>query len=254
MRVPLVPLLGLSLSQLLPSGALAASPAPGHQPIAPPQGTFLLNGRPIQQVVIEQVSFLGDCPGEETREISGVSFLAAVPTAPYQRIVIQNQTTGGFTDREYDERRPSAQSFAISLGQGQRGSFLTLAPGLNSFSYQVNQRVQNLAVNRGYASLQVGVNRFSQNRSFQQIREDSYCSGEKIRSSRTPLNACPGGLITLERIGVCPGGRTTTLSLETVGSGGYRPGGGWSGGSGYRPGGSGSWGGNGWNGGYPTPR
>lgn len=267
-----MPLLGLSLAPLLPHAALAAAPLPARPPFAPPQGTFLLDGRPLQQVVIEQITYQGDCPGEETREIRGVSFLAAVPPAPYQRIVIHNQTTGGYTDREYDERRPSAQTFAMALGQGQRGSFLTLAPGPNSFSYQVHQRVQNLAVNQGYASLQVGVNRLNQNRSFQEIREDSYCSGEKNRSSgsRTALNACPNGLITLERIGVCPGGRTTTLSMETIG-GGNRPGGwngggqgnwggsGWNGGSGgYRPPG-GSWnGGSGWNGGggtlTPQPR
>jgi hypothetical protein len=106
----------------------------------------------------------------------------------------------------------------------------------------------------------VAVNRTSLNRRFSEVREDRYCSGEKS-SRRTSLDACPNGLISLERIGVCPGGKTTTLSLETVGNG-YAPGPGGSwGGGGYRPpsgnggwggGGNGSgnrWGGNSWGGG-----
>ncbi|MFM7269252.1 MAG: hypothetical protein ACKOZT_11845 [Cyanobium sp.] len=236
-------------------------------------GTFLLDGRPLQQVVLDQVTYIGDCPGQEMRELKNISFLAAVPPAPYQRILIQNQSTGGYTDREYDERRPSAQTFSVALGQGQRGSFLTLAPGFNSFQYQVQQRLQKLLLNQGSASLQVGVNRLNLNRTFQEIREDTYCSGEKNLSRRTDLSNCSGGLVTLERIGVCPGGRSTTLSLETLGSGyrpGYRPGGGsgwngggnnWNGGSNWnnRPsgnwnGGGGSWGGGGWNGGSPVPQ
>lgn len=282
MTVVFLPLLGLSIGQPLPEPhrpsalmqPIASVPGivelaqsrPAPQPMAS-AGTFLLDGRPLQQVVLDQVLYSGDCPGEEMRELKNVSFLAAVPPAPYQRILIQNQTTGGYTDREYDERRPSAQTFSVALGQGQRGSFLTLAPGFNSFQYQVQQRVQKQLLNQGSASLQVSVNRLTLNRTFQEIREDTYCSGEKNLSRRTDLANCSGGLITLERIGVCPGGRSTTLSLETLGSGyrpGYRPGSGsgWNGGNNWngRPsgnwngGGSGSWGGGGWNGGSPMPQ
>ena len=252
MSVPLAPLLGLVLAQ-------APHPAQLKPAAVPSTGSFLLNGRPLQQVQLEQITYVGDCPGEEQPDIRGVSFIAAAPPAPYQRIVLHNLSTGGYTDREYDERRPSAQTFSIALGQGQRGSFLTLAPGANRFSYTVQQRHQKRTVDQGAAALQVDVIRSNRNRPFQEIKEDAYCSGEKTRSSgsRTALNACPNGLISLERIGVCPGGRTTTLSLETLGNG-YRPGGwggngnwnggnGWNGGGGYRPLG-GSW--NGGGGGY----
>jgi len=242
MPVVLAPLLGLTLAQAVPA-AIA------------PTGVFLLNGQRIDRLELQQITYLGDCPGEEQPEIRGVSFVAAAPPAPYQRILIRNQTTGGYTDREYDERRPSAQSFSVALGQGQRGSFLTLVPGLNNFTYQVNNRVQKRTLDQGTANLQVALNRFSQNRSFNEIREDRYCSGQK-NLSRTSLDACPNGLITLERLGVCPGGRTVTLSMETIGSG-NRPGGGWGGGSsgsgwggGNRPSSGGSWGnpGNSWGG------
>lgn len=281
MTVVTVPLLGLALALqplALQSEALAqavrapattrpapaAVPAPVQRPVAaqPPAprsfATFLLDGRPLQQLQLEQITYLGDCPGEELREIRGVSFLAAAPPAPYQRIVIQNLSTGGFTDREYDERRSSSQTFSVAPGMGQRGSVLTLAPGPNSFSYVVRQRLQNVTVDQGSAVLPVSVNRLNLNRTFEEVREEAYCSGEKNRSPRTPLERCAGGLITLERIGICPGGRSTTLSLETLGSGyqpGTRPGGGanWNGGGGGWNGG-GSWGGGGWNGRPPQPQ
>jgi|GEM_PF-1244456 uncharacterized membrane protein YgcG len=230
MPAVLAPLLGLTLAQAqpLPAGGM-------------PVGSFFLQSRPIDRVELQQITYLGDCPGEEQPELRGVSFLAAVPPAPYQRILIQNRTTGGYTDREYDERRPTAQSFSVALGQGQRGSFLTLVPGPNSFTYQVNNRVQKRMLDQGTANLLVAVNRLSQNRNYSEIREDRYCSGQKNRS-RTNLDACPNGLITLERLGVCPAGKTVTLSMETVGTG-NRPAGGWGSGDG----------GNGWSGGGNRP-
>jgi hypothetical protein len=227
----LAPLLGFTIAQVqaLPAGA-------------PATGTFMLQGQPIDRIQLQQISYFGDCPGEEQPELRGLSFLAAVPPAPYQRILIQNLSTGGYTDREYDERRPSAQSFSVALGQGQRGSFLTLVPGANSFSYRVSHRLNKQQLGQGSANLQVMVNRISQNRAFSEIREDRYCSGEK-NLRRTSLEACANGLITLERLGVCPGGKTITLSMETVG-GPNRPGGGWNGNAG----------GSGWNGGNrPSP-
>ena len=194
----------------------------------------------------------GDCPGEEQPELRGVSFIASLRPAPYQRILIQNRGTGGYTDREYDERRPAAQTFSVALAQDHRGSFLSVVPGPNSFSYRVSNRLQKQTLEQGVAVLDVNVNRIRQNRGFSEIREDRYCSGEK-NNRRTSLDACPNGLITLERVGVCPGGRSTTLSMETLGANGpgwNRPNGGWGGSNngGY---GNGGYGGGGYgNGGY----
>ena len=220
MAAVLAPLLGFVLAQSLPP----AGPVPS--------GMVLLQGQPLNRVELQQITYVGDCPGEQQPELRGLSFLAALPPAPFQRITLQNLATGGYTDREYDERRRSSEAFSIALGQGQRGSFLTVAPGLNTLNYQVRNRVQKISLGQGTATLQVEVNRMTQNRRFSEVREDRYCSGEKT-SRRTSLDACRNGLISLERIGVCPGGKTTTLSLETVGNG-------------YAPGPGGSWGGNSW--------
>ena len=225
MAAVLTPLLGFALAESLPPAGPAAS------------GMVLLQGQTVDRVELQQTTYVGDCPGEQQPELRGLSFLAALPPAPFQRITLQNLATGGYTDREYDERRRSSEAFSIALGQGQRGSYLTVAPGLNTLNYQVRNRVQKIGLGEGTATLQVAVNRMTQNRRFSEVREDRYCSGEKT-SRRTSLDACPNGLISLERIGVCPGGKTTTLSLETVGNG-YRlgPGGSWGGGGGgnWRP-------------------
>ena len=186
-------------------------------PTAAPSGQFFLNGGPVAQVNIEQITYLGDCPGEKITSLSPITFLAeSVAPAPYQRILIQNQTTGGFTDREYDERRQQSQSFVMSLGQGQRGSFLTLAQGRNTFAWTVTNRVQNQVLGQGTASLDVTVSQRQQVRGFQSYKDDTYCLNERDKSLRTKLDDCKDGLYTLERIGLCPDGSKKTLSFQTL--------------------------------------
>lgn len=186
-----------------------------------PSGQFFLNGAPINSVTIERISWYGDCPGEETRSLSPVTFLgSSVQPAPYQRVLITNATTGGFTDREYDERRPQSQSFVVSLGQGQHGSFLSLAPGLNTFSWTVSNRVEKQQLGTGTAELSVDVIQSQRARGYKSIKEDTYCLGERSKSARTNLDQCPDGYYTLERIGMCPNGSTKTLSLQTLRRGG----------------------------------
>ena len=178
-------------------------------------GQFVQNGIPLQQVTAQLVTYVGDCPGSGQDDIRGMSFLTPIAVAPYQRIVIRNDATGGYTDREYDERRPSAESFNMALGSGQRGSALTLQEGPNSFSWVVRNRISNTELGRGVASLDVGVSRVTRNRGFSQIKEERYCLGD--RSSRYgSLDKCADGLITVERTGVCPNGSTRTLTLETI--------------------------------------
>lgn len=178
-------------------------------------GQFLRNGVPIQQVTAQLVTYVGDCPGNGQDLINGVSFLTPVPPAPYQRIVITNTGTGGYTDREYDERRPSAESFSMGLGSGQHGSFLSLSEGVNSFAYAVRNRVSNTELGRGTATLDVAVTTITRNRSFSAINEKRYCLGDR-NSGYGSLDKCPDGLITVERTGSCPNGPSRILSLETV--------------------------------------
>lgn len=179
------------------------------------EGRFLLQGQPLNLFSAQRITYTGDCPGTGQNSLQGVSFLAAIPPAPYQRILIRNLSTGGFTDREYDERRAGAEAFSIALGQGQRGSHLTVAPGQNTFSYEVRNRRENRSLASGVASLEVAVNDVRQFRGFSEIREEKYCTGKRY-GSPSRLQDCPDGLVTVERTGVCPGGNNRVLSLETV--------------------------------------
>ena len=178
-------------------------------------GQFLRDGIPVQQVTAQLVTYVGDCPGNGQDLINGMSFLTSVPPAPYQRIVITNTGTGGYTDREYDERRPSAESFSMGLGSGHHGSFLSLSEGVNSFAYVVRNRASNTELARGTATLAVAVTTITRNRSYSAINEKRYCLGDRS-SAYGSLDKCPDGLITVERIGSCPNGPSRTLSLETV--------------------------------------
>lgn len=187
------------------------------QALQPPgaTGQFLLNGQPIQQIRAQLVTYVGDCPGSGQDLIRNVSFATPVAPAPFQRIMITNTGTGGFTDREYDQRRSSAEAFSMGLGSGQHGSFLSLNEGVNSFSYVVRNRVSNTELGRGSASLNVSVSNITRSRSFSSINEKRYCLGNRS-SAYGSLERCPDGLITVERQGVCPNGSSRILSLETV--------------------------------------
>ena len=186
------------------------------QALQPPgQGQFVRDGVPLNQVTAQLVTYVGDCPGSGQDEIRGISFLTPIAPAPYQRIIIRNDLTGGYTDREYDERRPSAEAFNMVLGSGHRGSALTLAEGSNSFSYVVRNRINNTTLGQGNASLAVRVIQTRRVRSFSRISEERYCLGDRSTRS-SDLKACADGLVTVERKGICANGSSRLLSLETV--------------------------------------
>ena len=96
-------------------------------------GEFLQRSQPIQQLTLMRTIYRGDCPGESVTPIRGMSFLASMPPAGDQRIVIRNRRTGSYTNREYGSGRRRSESFLISLGERQHGSFLSVTAGENEF-------------------------------------------------------------------------------------------------------------------------
>jgi hypothetical protein len=177
-----------------------------------PTGEFLVKGQTINQITVNRIDYIGDCPGQGVDRIGGVSFRAELDPAPSQRILITNQTTGGYTDREYDERRTSSEPFVVASGQGQHGSFLSLAPGWNTFTYTVRQAKPQQQIGSGVATLWVQEERRTRYRSFSTINVDQYC----LLSRSRDLSSCSNGLTTVERTGVCPDGQRRILSQETV--------------------------------------
>lgn len=179
-------------------------------------GEFLQGSQPVEELTLVRTIYRGDCPGESVTPIKGIRFLASTPPAAKQRIVIRNRRTGGFTNREYGEGRRSSESFSISLGTRQHGSFLSVRPGENRFRWMVTGASAEGSPAAGQAVLMVSTDDRERYRDFRSINEDAYCPGEKYSYSRTPLSQCRAGYYKVTREGVCPNGKTVQLGTRTI--------------------------------------
>ena len=193
----------------------------------PSLGQFLHNGHPINELSISKVIFSGDCPGEEFSAVYNLAFVEKTSLGlgadKYRRIKVQNLNTGGFTDRKYQNKGFSSQSFNVTLGSRHRGSFLTVQEGLNKFKWSVFNKKTKEVFASGNTSLVVNVNNFRQNRSYSSLREDIRCfGGKRIYSYYTQkkkdeiLSNCPKNIYVIETKGVCPGGREVTLTSDRM--------------------------------------
>ncbi|MEB3318966.1 MAG: hypothetical protein VKO39_12625 [Cyanobacteriota bacterium] len=219
-----IPVLLLAFRLASPQAVeMAQAPTVDPEPSSP-SGQFFLGGAPLASLAVENIIWTGDCPGEQMQGYGPVDFLAvAVPPAPGQRVLIRNLSTGGYTNREYNEKRMRSEGFYVSIGQGQHGSFLSLAPGINSFNWSVSSASQSQVIGSGAASLNVEVRQTQRNRSFTSYKEDTYCINERTKTFRTTLDKCPEAYYTLERIGICPDGTRKTLSFQTLRRVGFQP-------------------------------
>ena len=201
--------------------------SPMEKELTPSLGQFLRNGYPIDELIISRVTFFGDCPGEKISPVYKIGFLEKTSinlgADKYRRIKVENMSTGGFTDRKYQNKGFSSQLFNVTLGSRHRGSFLTVQEGVNRFKWSVfNKKTKEVFVS-GNSSLVVNINNASQNRSYSSIREDIRCfGGERIYSYYTQekkdeiLSNCPKDIYVIETKGVCPGGREVTLTSEKI--------------------------------------
>ena len=180
------------------------------------RGEFFQGSQPIDEITLERIIYRGDCPGEEVSKVRNMSFLAPIPPAGKQRIVVRNRRTGGFTNREYGSGRRRSERFNISLGSRQHGSFLSVSPGENEFRWKVTSAGDVDGPKEGNAVLMVMTEDRVRYRDFRSINEDAYCPGEKYSSSRTPLGQCSTGYYKVSREGVCPDGQTIQLGTQQI--------------------------------------
>ena len=181
------------------------------------EGEFLQHRQPIAHLTLVRTIFQGDCPGESVTSVKDISFLAPTPPAGNQRIVVRNQRTGGFTNREYNAGRDRSESFWISIGNRQHGSFLSVQPGENRFTLSVQNPIDSTLAAEGEAVLDISVDERTRYRDFRSINEDAYCTGEKYTTwNRTPLDRCASRSYVEEREGVCPNGTKVQLGKRTI--------------------------------------
>ena len=179
-------------------------------------GEFLQRSQPIQQLTLMRTIYRGDCPGESVTPIRGMSFLASMPPAGDQRIVIRNRRTGSYTNREYGSGRRRSESFLISLGERHHGSFLSVTPGENEFRWSVTKARNADGATKGSARLMVNTEEREHLRNFRSIDEDAFCAGEEYSYSRTSLGDCSSGYFEVKRQGICPDGSKIDLGTQTV--------------------------------------
>lgn len=191
------------------------TPAPPAEKSPARQGQAGLGSRSL---VFTIVNYSGDCPGTFIGTVDQVSFLStSAPPAPYQRVKITNLRTGGFTDREYDERRPRSESFSLGLSGSHSSRFLAVGNGRNDLNYAILNR-QIGVVERGSFSLDINTQERRQERRFNYVQNDNYCEGERDLSPslRTNTSRCRTGYYYNEKVGVCPDGSKQKLSRRKI--------------------------------------
>ena len=201
---PLVAQMNLGSPDVFGSNAISAD------------GEFLQRSQPVQELTLMRTIYRGDCPGESVTPIRGMSFLASLPPAGNQRIVIRNRRTGGYTNREYGSGRRRSESFSISLGERHHGSFLSVTPGENEFRWSVTKARNADGPTKGNATLLVNTQDRERFRNFRSIDEDAFCPGEEYTYSRTPLGQCRSGYFKVKRQGICPDGSKIELGTHSV--------------------------------------
>ena len=201
---PLVAQMNLGSPDVFGSNAISAD------------GEFLQRSQPVQELTLMRTIYRGDCPGESVTPIRGMSFLASLPPAGNQRIVIRNRRTGGYTNREYGSGRRRSESFSISLGERHHGSFLSVTPGENEFRWSVTKARNADGPTKGNATLLVNTQERERFRNFRSIDEDAFCPGEEYTYSRTPLGQCRSGYFKVKRQGICPDGSKIELGTHSV--------------------------------------
>ena len=201
---PLVAQMNLGSPDVFGSNAISAD------------GEFLQRSQPVQELTLMRTIYRGDCPGESVTPIRGMSFLASLPPAGNQRIVIRNRRTGGYTNREYGSSRRRSESFSISLGERHHGSFLSVTPGENEFRWSVTKARNADGPTKGNATLLVNTEDRERFRNFRSIDEDAFCPGEEYTYSRTPLGQCRSGYFKVKRQGICPDGSKIELGTHSV--------------------------------------
>ena len=163
------------------------------------------------------INYTGDCPGSWYSSWDNVSFRSetALP-AQFQRVRITNINTGGYTDREYDERRARSESFSMRWLPTHSGRFLAVRTGSNTLDYVISNR-QTGVIETGRFQIEVEKQEKTEERDFRSIEQLKYCDGERdLTSNKTNIYDCKDGFYYNEKLGVCPDGSKQKISRRKV--------------------------------------
>lgn len=163
------------------------------------------------------INYTGDCPGSWYNNWENVSFRSeSVLPAQFQRVRITNIETGGYTDREYDERRARSESFSMRWLSSHSGRFLAVQIGSNTLDYVISSR-QSGVIETGRFTIEVEKQEKVEERGFSSIEQLKYCDGEReMTSGKTNIYDCEDGYYYNERLGGCPDGSKHKISRRKI--------------------------------------
>ncbi len=177
----------------------------------PPSVGLRFGGRsPLNQANFLVTDYFGDCQGTQISELEASFISEKTPPAPYRRVIIRNVTRGvsanpyPYTDREYDERRPTSETARASLGDTHDRRRFNLIDGNNEFQYEIKER--DRVIDSGKFSAQIL-------KRLERVQRDAKWEQKKIcKNSSVSLNEC--GDVRKVREFRCTDGRVLQSIME----------------------------------------
>lgn len=165
----------------------------------------------LNQITLAGVQYTGECASAPIYPALSASFISAkTPPARFTRVIVKNITPGvsndpyPYTDREYDERRPSSQSTRMEFGRKHKKKSFTIVAGKNTFEYAIKQRDRLLETGTFAATIDTTLR--------QEERHAAWQKNEVCANSSVALNVCADK--RTQRAYQCPDGKILKSYLE----------------------------------------
>jgi len=212
--------LAISLATLpaltLPAVPQSTSPSPanpGDRPAAsqpaPEIGWEFEGQSALNRVVLDEITYQGECPGQEGSQVEARFFSSKTPPAEDRRVVIRTVTRGvvgdplPYTDREYNKGRAS-EATKIRFGSRHDGKYMQVLPGENQFEYEIKERGNGIDSGRFTAWI---------NKNQRVVQRDAVAKDSQVcANSSVALNVCADLRNQTEY--KCPDGRVLRRFLE----------------------------------------
>lgn len=196
----------LATAQSVDPPQIEESPNPIETPV-PPQpevGWVFLGQRELNQTVLQEVEYFGDCPGEEVATVEARFTSAQTPPADKRRVMIRNITRGmdsdpyPYTDREYEEGGLS-EATNMRFGLEHSGRYFHVMPGENTFEYEIRVSRRGAVLESGTFTAYIG-------RELQRVQRDATYGEDRVCANpNVALDVCAD--IRDRHKWSCPNGR-----------------------------------------------
>jgi hypothetical protein len=140
-------------------------------------------------ITLNGVQYTGECSsGPLYPDLTATFYSEKTPPTRFTRVVIKNTTPGvyfapyPFTDREYDERRPSSETAKMSFSRTHQQRSFAVTEGKNSFEYTIKQRDRVLETGTFEATIETNLRQEERNATW---RRSKVCANSSVS-----LNVC----------------------------------------------------------------